>query len=266
MLDLPEYADPDAREDLFNSVRIVKARSPELVDLLLPPARRGTIAFEPPENLPVVTGGTPVRWLMKPSKGTTKSYFWSLKNRETLVSESLSEKFAFYLCETDPWVTAYFPQPLQIEFPWHRGPRLYTPDLFVWRDSRPYIIEVKWAEKLVDPEFEAVLKFLKAYFAHRRITFQLWTERFIHAPPRLRNAQLLVRHRRTPVARRQRLAALEHLEKHGQETISALAAVIGGGSPNAVVHALILRGWLHIDMTLPLSADTVVRRFAGATR
>lgn len=266
MLNDPLYSDPDARTDLFDTVRVVKARSHDLVELLVPPAARESVEFEPPEPLPEITGGTPVRWLAQPSKGTTKSYFWSRKNGQTILCESLSEKFASCLCEADPWVSAFFPQPLQIEYPWYRGPRLYTPDLFIWRDGKPYIVEIKWAEKLVDPEFREVIEFLAAYFTHRHITYQVWTERFIHAPPRLRNAQLLVRHRRTPVARQQRLLALEYLDERGHATIAELADIVGGQEPRHTVLALILRGWLAIDMNQPLTDASVVRRFAGAAR
>lgn len=262
MLNHPDYTGPDARRRLFDEVRVTKARSRDLVDLLVPPAGRHAIEFEEPANTSIITGGLPVRWIMAPSKGTTKGYYPSPKNRESLVSESLTEQAAFSLLETDPWTTAYFPQPLQFEFPWYHGPRVYTPDIFVWRDRAPIIIEVKWTEKLA--EYREILDFFEAYFAYKNIQFHRWTERFIFAPPRLDNARWLERRRLTRVSRDQRLTVMRFLETYGATSVARLATLLGGENSTAVIEALILRGLCTIDMTEPLRPDTLVYPFVRA--
>jgi hypothetical protein len=251
-----DSADHDELRSAFDNVRVLKARSTEFVDLLVPPAARSSIAFDKPDIEPVITGGTPVRWVMSPSKGSCTGYFWSLRNRETLVWESYGEKAAFSLLECDPWVRRYFPQPLQLSYPWIHGQRRYTPDLFVWRGHRPYVIEVKQVAQLADPDYRAVFKFFAAYFAYRNITFQVWDERHLYAPPRFQNARTLLRHRRQPIERAGRIAVLDYLRTMGQATIQDVARIVGG---RATIFALILRGWLAIDMTQPLTAQTQVR-------
>ena len=264
MLNHPDYAHPDARRRLFNDVRVQKARSRELVDLLLPPAAVRAVDFEVPDDAPVLTGGAPVRYFMRPGKGKSTGYFPSRKNRETLVWESYAEKAAFRLLECDAWVSAYYPQPLTLEYPWYRGPRTYTPDLFVWRDDQPYVIEVKWAEKAADPEFKELFEFFEAFFAARKVVYQVWTERHIYAPPRQENARWLLRYRKQLVRREQRLVIERHLMHHGRACIQELAGLLDTADGRAIVYALILRGRLLIDMNQQLTEESAVWLFGDA--
>jgi hypothetical protein len=84
---------------------------------------------------------------------------------ETAEFHSYAEYLYAGLCEGDPKVSAYFPQPFQLRY---QGKR-YVPDAYVVRAGQRYVVELKPAAEFDDTKRAC----LQAFFKQHGMTFEV---------------------------------------------------------------------------------------------
>jgi hypothetical protein len=152
-------------------------------------------------------------------------------------------------------------QPVTIRFEYEGQRRRYTPDFCIdWSDGRCEIIEIKYRADLragwirFRPAFAAARHWARSKGARFRIV----TERSIRGP-RLDIAKKLLPLRNAPVDMALAEQAIAHTRAHTVcfgELVDALPTSREAGL--AVVWRLIARGWLIVDLTMPIASETRV--------
>jgi hypothetical protein len=113
-----------------------------------------------------------------------------------------------------------------------------------------FIIEVKPASKLEDPEVRQKFDTLRACYRDRGQHLVVVTDEWIRVQPRLDNLNLVLRERRRSYCGLAGFRLATALEQHLPGTLADLAPFAGGKS---VVMALVAAGHLHCDLGLSLN-------------
>lgn len=132
------------------------------------------------------------------SFGMIRGKFPSRKMGRMIHWESQLERDAVFLFEFSPGVVMYREQPLTTHYMLDGKTRRYTPDFELTLSSGEVIlIEIKPAEKLLDPDENRRFKRIHEHFANSAQPFRILTDREIRqSDALLENLRLLMRHRR----------------------------------------------------------------------
>lgn len=248
----------DVRRASLEGIKVSKARSRELLQLIAPPVEVPNVPIE--EEMTLITNGIPVRWPLTRSAVGNTGYHYSIKDHEMKPFESGNECFTYALLDVDPSVRTYLPQPLELRLPWDGLPRRHIPDVYVLRDVGPCIIDVKGSEQAEDPVFETMAKLLYRWFAARDIDYFVWDEHHVKGNTRCKNGKKLLWYRRIVPTQDDRLKVGWLLEL-GPLTIADLASRLDRPRARSTVYALILRGYLEVDLDQPLTDGSLVQLY-----
>lgn len=147
------------------------------------------------------------------SYGLVRGKFPSRKAGRMIHWESQLERDAVFLFEFSPGVSTYREQPLTTYYTLDGKTRRYTPDFELTLNTGEVIlIEIKPAEKLLEPTEGRRLARISEHFASNGQAFRILTDKEIRQEVLLNNLRLLLRHRHEPLThferRRFRRAAL----------------------------------------------------------
>jgi hypothetical protein len=174
-----------------------------------------------------------------------------------VVYESRLELARLLLADFDPLVTAIAAQPFYLTASVNVQERNHVPDfLLVGGDGLVTVVNVKPADRLADPKVVGALGWAGAVFAERGWRHEIWSG---VSGVLLSNVRHLAAYRdparldatvvstvAATIDRPQRLVEIEHLWPHDIST--------GRG---AALH-LLWRGDIRADLSVPLSAETVL--------
>lgn len=135
----------------------------------------------------------PVRRIPMGRRSLTGRHNWNSRARGVAFESSLERDF-ISLMLLDLGVASIEEQPVEVKFVHQGAKRSYIPDFLVkFRQGRPKLIEIKYADELVKKAEELLPKFeaAAAYAKERGWTFEVWTDDDIRTP-RLENAKVLV--------------------------------------------------------------------------
>lgn len=186
--------------------------------------------------------------------------FSSQKMRRNVRARSDLEFDCIRWMEFDANVEVFLEQPVILRYEDEGRGRLHIPDLFVRRaDSLDGFIEVKFEEMAAKPKYEAKYAAIGRAVAALGYTYSVLTERHIRHQPAFGTLNaLFLRDRWTPLPGPEGCAALERVLIDGPlplTTVTLRAPEIS----IAQLRALILRGFLRIDLERPLSDASLVQ-------
>lgn len=185
--------------------------------------------------------------------------FSSRKMRRNIRARSDLEFDCIRWMEFDADVEAFLEQPVILRYLNEGKWRLHIPDLFVRRvDNLDTFIEVKFEERMARPEYEAKYSAIGRAVAALGYQYSVLTDRQIRRRPAYDTLNaLFLRDRWTPLPDPRSCAILEQALLDGALPISEIAIHVPGIS-QAQIRALILRGFLKIDLGRPLNATSLV--------
>jgi len=201
----------------------------------------------------------PKRQVVKRANIKRVGYFPSVKMGKTIAFESLLEEKQIFMLEYDPTVTAFYEQPLKIDYFNNGRRKSYYPDFAVVYSDKPIeIIEVKPSKKLSDPKllskFEAGSYFCQA----NDYQFKIVTEKDIDTI-KLKNIMYLFRYHKIPVP----LSICRHIQANVSNyelTIDNLSRILedsAGGycKALAMIYNQIFYHRLDIDVNKPIDVN-----------
>lgn len=188
-------------------------------------------------------------------------WYWAATTCRHVVYESRLELARLLLADFDPSVAAIAAQPFYLTASVNGKERNHVPDfLLVDGDAVVNVVNVKPAGRLSDPKVAEALGWAGAVFADAGWRHEIWTG----APAvQLSNVRFL--------------AAYRDAARVDPELVAAMSdALIGpislgeverawperGGEARAAVLHLLWRGVVQTDLSVPLSADTMLERVA----
>lgn len=186
--------------------------------------------------------------------------FSSQKMRRNVRARSDLEFDCIRWMEFDADVEAFLEQPVILCYQDEGRWRLHIPDLFVRRtDCLDGFIEVKFEEMAARPEYEAKYAAIGRAVAALGYSYTVLTERHIRHQPAFSTLNtLFLRDRWTPLPGPEGCAVLERVLIDGPlclTTVTMRAPEIS----IAQLRALVLRGFLKIDLDRPMSDTSMVQ-------
>jgi hypothetical protein len=122
--------------------------------------------------------------------------------------------------------------------------------------------ETKYESEASLPENEARWPCIGHALASLGISFRVVTERHVREPVRWLNVKAIWENRMAPIpAESDRIAIFEAIDTGKLTTISQLTTIYS--LETSTVLALVRRGFLAVDLSRPISGETIVRRGAG---
>lgn len=187
--------------------------------------------------------------------------------------ESSLEAIAHVLLSVDTRIQKYVCQPNPIHYWMPNGDggqdkREYTPDfLALTTDDRLLVIDAKAARFANDPKWTSREPYIRrAYRDDHNAELIIWTERELHAEPRLSNARTMYRHRFAPSDPGCDFAVIEELEMLGDT--SSIGEICDAMSADYNVDASMifgaimrgaLKGLIHLHPSNRYDRETQVR-------
>ncbi|MFM0498924.1 TnsA endonuclease N-terminal domain-containing protein [Paraburkholderia caffeinilytica] len=142
---------------------------------------------------PPPTSRLPARNPVTPSGRGFRAKFFSPKNNRLVRCESLLEFDCLHLFEFARGVVRFIEQPKTIRYRLGTRSRSYTPDFAVdWSDGRRWLIEVKPAETLAEPQNQEKFDRLSDMFKGQGEKFVILTDLNIRKPMRLTQVKRLL--------------------------------------------------------------------------
>lgn len=186
--------------------------------------------------------------------------FSSQKMRRNVRARSDLEFDCLRWMEFDADVEAFLEQPVILRYQDEGRWRLHIPDLFVRRaDSLDGFIEVKFEEMAARPKYEAKYAAIGRAVAALGYTYSVLTERHIRHQPAFSTLNtLFLRDRWTSLPGPEGCAVLERVLIDGPLPLTTVIMRAPEISI-AQLRALILRGFLRIDLDRPLSDASLVQ-------
>lgn len=193
---------------------------------------------------------------IKPSIGRVVGFYPSMKNDRPVGWESQLEHKACSLFEFSQIVVGYREQPVSIYFESQGQMRQYTPDFELTLKTGDLVyVEIKPAAKLSKPEIKSRLQDVAKFWKLQGHQFVVITDNELNHPDLLRNLKLLRSHLRYELTEDLIQLALHWVNTEEEPSFSELATYLG--SP-AKVYSLLAQGYLEVDLSLPLSAHTLI--------
>jgi len=188
-------------------------------------------------------------------------WYWAATMRRHVVYESRLELARLLLADFDPSVAAIAAQPFYLTACVNGRERNHVPDfLLLGGDGVVNVVNVKPAGHLADPKVAEALRWAGAVFAERGWRHEIWTGA---SAVQLSNVRFL--------------AAYRDPARLDPVVVSAVAETVEGpvrvceierawpqrsDEARAAVLHLVWRGVIRADLSVPLSAETVLERVA----
>ncbi len=188
-------------------------------------------------------------------------WYWAATMRRHVVYESRLELARLLLADFDPQVATIAAQPFYLTAMVNGKERNHVPDfLLLDDDGTVSVVNVKPAERLADPKVAEALGWAAAVFAERGWRHEIWSG----APAvQLSNVRFLAAYRNPPRLDSALVTALSDdlVEPVSLGEIERAWPQRGGEARAAALH-LLWRGVVRTDLSVPLSADTMLERTA----
>ena len=209
----------------------------------------------------------PVRRVVTQRPKRICGYVASWKTKRATPYESMLERDAAMIFDTDPAVDRFYSQPLQVRYDLGEGPRRYTPDfeLVLSGQTGRTFVEIKPDRpRPGEPDFVRLGREFEGA-GHQLIVLR---EADIRAEPRLSNSRLCHAYAREPVSNEFRTHVHSVLSRSDKITLGELADALGCGRRSAMPRllGLMCRGDLSFDALRALDDRTLVSlRVDGAS-
>ncbi len=177
--------------------------------------------------------------------------------------ESLLERDWMLLMDFDHGVEGVCEQPLRLGYRKGGRPASHVPDLLVWRGAAPELCDVKSADRVEDPEFQAQVRAMELACAEAGLAYRVLCE-----PDRqlLMNARWLSGFREAPPDPDGECARMLCVLAAGPATISELlAGVIEPALARPILMHLLWAGRVLVDVGAPLTEESRVWAAARGT-
>lgn len=207
----------------------------------------------------------PVRKIPKNYRSVT-GFFQSYKNGRAIAYESLLERDFFLLQEFDSNVSSYEEQPFTIQYARGKNTYNYTPDcLLHFNNGSPTcVIEVKFTDEIHSDKtfYEEKFNSVEEYLSQNDMDFKLVTELDIRSAY-LENAKFLYRY--AFLKDEVHLdTILKTLTQYSSLSVTQLLSHIDTNPYRqlellSVVWFAVFRGFVKVDMDIPLSNSSVLR-------
>jgi hypothetical protein len=165
-------------------------------------------------------------------------------------------------CELEEGVLKFVEQPFRLTYflldrkTWHK------PDTLLLTPNGLECREVKYEAQASLPENEERWPAIGRALNSLGISFRVVTERHFRERIRLRNVETIWENRMSPIPDEpQRIAILEAINTGAARTISQLRSLCS--LEFATVLALIRRGFLSVDLNVPISDESLVHKGTG---
>ncbi len=186
-------------------------------------------------------------------------FYWCATTGGHVVYESRLELARLILADFDPRTVAIAAQPFLIEANVGGKVRRHVPD-FMLMDVEQIVtvVNVKPAERLVDPAVAASLAWAARSFESRGWRSETWSGT---DETEMCNVRFLAGYRRPEVVAHE-LVELVRQEARAGDSVEELEARLRAAESRAEIRPAILhllwRGWLRTDLTLPLGPGTLL--------
>jgi hypothetical protein len=213
--------------------------------------------------------GGPIRRIINGRHHKPTGRYASTKARRSLPWEDIRELRYFYHCEADSRVLTYLAQPHRIEILVGRPrPLVYFPD--IRRDLADGAVEIREVKRLYDPEsdpdYDLKLGLAREVYRGLGWSFDIVEAATIEHPVTLRTVEEIQRNRDLRITAHHVFAALDVTRANGGAAPLAMVAdALGGGLVGeALVHALVVRRYLSVDITKRLGPSALVAAVEGS--
>jgi hypothetical protein len=196
------------------------------------------------------------------SYGSCTGWFTSRKAQLRMPFESLIERDAMIVLESDQSVSRYRAQPETFQISSGGRSVKYTPDLLVWfRRGDLVYREVKPTEKLIaDTSLGGRFESIQSEAHKRGATFETWSAAEIRREPRLSNSKL-VQSASGYITQEILVAALPRLARMTMPaTVEEIAVALGAGAHHGLALGLVGLGLLSIDIDEEILPTTLLTR------
>lgn len=211
--------------------------------------------------LVVSSDGGSLRSVLTGRRVIPTGFLTSRKTGRAMPFEGMNEAALLKYCEVDTRVVDYLSQPFRFEFVLDGAKRIYIADCArVLDDGTLEVIEVKGEHtRLGDPDYAAKLERVSQLCAELGWRFRLVTRRQMLGPKVVfANVDFIQSRRQVMFDEACACRAIEHLERAGGEaSLGRLAEFWGGWQKGlAALQAMMVRRWLAIDVTAPISPES----------
>ncbi|MFT4163940.1 MAG: TnsA-like heteromeric transposase endonuclease subunit [Microlunatus sp.] len=184
-------------------------------------------------------------------------WLWTATNGSLVGYESLLERDRLWLADFDPMVRRIASQPFWISGRDGDVLRRHIPDfLLEVADSRYVVVDVKPAEMLAEPVVAAAVEWTGGLCAARGWRYEVWSGA---DPVLLRNVCFLAAGRRQDFIDQDVLGKVAEQARSGMSVAQIeAAAAVDPAAARAAVLALLWTGRWMTDLSIPLSADSLV--------
>ncbi len=206
------------------------------------------------------SGWAPVRRVVAQHPARIVGYIASWKTGQPTPWESQLERDFAVLLDTDPEVSKFYAQPVQIRYDFGDGLcHRYTPDFEVLlRDGGRYFAEIKPTHpRTHEPDFGRLI----ALFNIKGEQLRVIRAPEIHRQPRLSNALWCHSYAREPVAEEFRDRVVDILQQQEACALGDLLSRLGVPYHEGFrrIMRMLCRGELHFNKDLPIADESLIR-------
>ncbi|MBM1170607.1 hypothetical protein [Microvirga arabica] len=186
-----------------------------------------------------------------------QSRFPSIKSKRVMRAASSLEFDNMLDCELDPARHGFVEQPIWLRYILDGKVQRHRPDAFVIWEGYPEFQEVKFEIEASERENELRWEAIASALNGLGFGYRVRTENQVRCLPRYDTVWQVYEDRMTPLPNRAALIALtEKLSRTKPVTLGMIVADLGVSTDQ--IHALIRRGFLAINLNLPLGTNIPV--------
>jgi hypothetical protein len=185
----------------------------------------------------------------------------STKNKLLNEWESQHERHAAYWFEFCPEIVEFASQPISIGLPLDGRVTTYTPDFkVIWESGEHWIVEIKEANDLLDPNLRRKLDAASAYFDELGYQFFVITEVELSQSALIHNLNLLRPYKRLTI-QHSLIDSVERLiADNGKCTLFTLCEFV---QSRQTTLALLAKGICSFDLFTPITSETTIKISKG---
>jgi len=196
------------------------------------------------------------RKIVSRSRARPTGKYPSWKMRRMVQWESENELNAFRLLDCDPDVTGFHEQPCEVVYVLDGQARSHYPDIFVEKNGRKELWEVKPESQAEEPEVVTRTTLLMQGLPLWGYTYRVVLAKDLAMQPRQGNACVLLGFGRRAVTDCEQEFIRRALSQHGSLLWSDACRGKYGPRGREILCSLVLRGVLSIDLNLPIAPST----------
>lgn len=170
--------------------------------------------------------------------------------------ESRNELHAFRLLDCDPSVIRFVAQPCEIVYVQDGEVRRHYPDVYVELREKKELWEIKSDSWVSEPKILVRTVGLREALREHGLTYRLVLDHELAKPPRLQNANVLLRYGRRAVSESERESVRLLLRHKGCLSWAEACQGAYGVKGRKVLCRLVLEGYLTFDVDFPVCPGT----------